>query len=42
MEFEKILVPVGGTEADEEAMRLACRLAKKDKGKIWAVYVITI
>ncbi|MFC2011147.1 universal stress protein, partial [Chloroflexota bacterium] len=22
--------------------RLACRLAKKDKGKIWAVYVVTV
>ena len=42
MEFHKILVPVVGTEADEEAMKLACRLAKKDKGKIWSVYVITI
>lgn len=42
MEFKKILVPAGGTEADDEAMRLACRLAKKDKGEIWAVYVITI
>jgi nucleotide-binding universal stress UspA family protein len=42
MEFDKILVPVTGTAADEEAMRLACRLAKKNKGKIWAVYVITI
>ncbi len=42
MEFRKILVPVVGTEADEEAMRLACRLAKKDKGKIWSVYVVTI
>ena len=42
MEFHKILVPVVGTEADEEAMKLACRLAKKDKGKIWAFYVITI
>ncbi len=42
MEFHKILVPVIGTEADEEAIRLACRLAKKDKGKIRAVYVITI
>jgi len=42
MEIHKILVPVIGTEADEEAMRLACRLAKKDKGKIWAFYVITI
>ena len=42
MEFNKLLVPVIGTEADNEAMRLACRLAKKNKGKIWAVYVITV
>ena len=42
MEFHRILVPVAGTEADEEAMKLACRLAKKDKGKIWSVYVIAI
>ncbi len=42
MEFKKILVPVAGTEADNEAMRLACRLAKKDKGKVWAVCVVTV
>lgn len=42
MEFHKILVPVIGTEADDEAIRLACRLARRDKGKIWAVYVITV
>ncbi len=42
MEFHQILVPVAGTEADEEALRLACRLAKKDKAKIRAVYVITV
>ncbi len=42
MEFHKILVPVIGTEADDEAVRLACRLAKRDKGKIWAVYVVTL
>ena len=42
MEFHRILVPVSGTEADEEAMKLACRLAKKLKGKIWSVYVIAI
>lgn len=42
MEFRKILVPVIGTEADEEAMKLACRLAKKDRGKIWSFYVITV
>lgn len=42
MEFNKILVPVTGTAADEEAMRLACWLTKKNKGKIWAVYVVTV
>ena len=35
-------MPAVGTKADEEAMKLACRLAKKDKGKIRAVYVITV
>ena len=42
MEFKKILVPVVGGGADDDAIRLACRLAKKDKGKIWAVYVVTV
>jgi len=42
MQFRKILVPVGGGEADDEAVRLACELAKKSKGKIWAVCVITV
>lgn len=42
MDIHKILVPVVGTEADDEAMRLACGLAKKSKGKIWAVYVIAV
>jgi len=43
VEFHKILIPVAGTQADEEAIRLACRLAKKkNKSKIYAVYVITV
>ena len=42
MKFKNILVPVSGTNVDEEAIRLACRLAKVDKAKIWAVYVIPI
>jgi nucleotide-binding universal stress UspA family protein len=46
MEFEKILVPVVGSAADGEAMKLACRLARKEKdkekGKIWAVSVVAI
>ena len=42
MDFNKVLVPISGTEADEEAIKLACGLAKKNKVKIWAIYVITI
>ena len=46
MPYSKILVPVVGTEVDGEAMKLACRLAKKEKdkekAKIWAVSVVAI
>ena len=42
MEFRKILVPVSGTAADDEAVKLACKLAKKNKGKIWAVCIIPV
>ena len=42
MEFQRILVPVIGTEADEEAIKLACGLAKRHKSKILAIYVIKI
>ena len=31
-----------GTDADEQAIRLAAGMAKKNKGKVWAVYVITV
>jgi nucleotide-binding universal stress UspA family protein len=40
--FRKILLPVVGTEADEDAVKLAIYLAKKTKAEICAVYVITI
>jgi len=42
MDFHKILVLVVGSEVDGEAIKLACGLARKDKGKIRAVYVITV
>ena len=42
MQFTRILVPVYGAESDEEAVALACRLAKQDKAEIIAVYVIWI
>ena len=35
-------MPVIGTKADDEAMKLACRLAKKNKSKILAIYSIKI
>ncbi|MCR4394974.1 MAG: universal stress protein [Dehalococcoidales bacterium] len=40
--FRRILVPVTGTEADDETMRMACWIAKRDKSKLYAMYVITI
>jgi nucleotide-binding universal stress UspA family protein len=42
MEFSKIVVPVTGTTADDEVIKLACQLAKKNKAKIWTVYVLTV
>jgi len=42
MEFSKIVVPVTGTTADDEVMKLACQLAKQSKAKVWVVYVLTV
>ena len=43
MEFNKILVPVVGTEADVRAIELADRLlTKKNKGIVCAVHTISI
>lgn len=42
MDFNRIMVPVAGTEADDEAIRLACWLARRTKGKVRAVYVIAL
>lgn len=40
--FRRILVPLTGTEADDETMRMACWIARRDKSKLYAMYVITI
>ncbi|MCX7911863.1 MAG: universal stress protein [Dehalococcoidales bacterium] len=41
--FRQILVPVGGIrDVDEETVKLACRLAKINKGKVLVVYVVTV
>jgi len=42
VEFGRILVPVSGSRADEEAIKLACSLAKKSKAKIYVVYIIQV
>jgi len=38
----KILVPVKGTKADEETIKLACSLAKNKKSKVYVAYVIEV
>ena len=38
----KILVPVEGSEADEDAVRLACQVARSDKATVVVVYVIEV
>ena len=42
MKLERILVAVSGKDADAEAVKLACDLAKKPKAKIYVVYVIEV
>ena len=42
MRSGKILVPVNGEKTDEETIKLACTLAKREKGKIHVVYVIKV
>jgi len=42
VETKKILVPISGNGADEEAIKLACTLAKRRKAEIYVVYVIEV
>ena len=42
MRLDRILVAASGTSADEEAVKLACDLAKKSKAKVYVVYVIEV
>jgi len=42
MRLERILVAVNGRDADVEAVKLACNLAKKPKAKVYVVYVIEV
>ncbi len=42
MRFNNILVPIGGHKADEEAIELACKIAKGGKSKIYVLYIIQV
>ncbi|MFC1944153.1 universal stress protein [Chloroflexota bacterium] len=42
MDCNKILVPIRGAVADEEAITLACQLAKKSKGTVYAAHIIQV
>lgn len=39
---KRVLVPVNGSTADEEAIRLSCRLAKRAGGRMYVTYVIQV
>ena len=42
MEPRRILVPVKGDEADEQVVKLACRLAKQSKGRVFVLHVVEV
>ena len=42
LHIRNIVVPVTGTPASTDALALACFLAKKNKGTVYAVYVIEV
>ena len=42
MKLERILVAASGKDADVEAVKLGCDLAKKSKAKVHVVYVIEV
>ncbi len=41
-QIKEILVPVDGSQASLDALALACLLARQNKGKVYAVYVIEV
>ena len=42
LQIKDIVVPVDGTHASLDALALACTLAKRNKGTVYAVYVIEV
>ena len=41
-QFAKVLVAVSGAESDGRAMEIACSIAKQNKAKVDATYVIQV
>ena len=41
-QLKDILVPVDGSEASLSALALACTMAKRQKGKVYVVYVVEV
>ncbi|MBE9501673.1 MAG: universal stress protein [Chloroflexi bacterium] len=41
-EATKFLVPLNGEKIDENTLRLACTLARSEKGKVYAIHVIQV
>lgn len=42
IQLKDILVPVDGSQASLEALALACLLARRNKGRVYAVYVVEV
>ena len=42
LRIKNVLVPVDGSKAGFDALALACHLSKKNKGTVYAVYVIAV
>jgi nucleotide-binding universal stress UspA family protein len=42
IQLKEILVPVDGSQASREALALACLLARRNKGRVYAVYVVEV
>lgn len=42
MQAKKVLVPVHGNECDAKALQFACDMARKEKGKVYVLYVIEV
>ena len=42
MKLNRILVAISGNASDEEAIKLACDLARKPKAEVYVVYIIEV